>query len=76
MEPTSELVDALYQEEVDFARRMPGGEKLIAGARLFDYACRIMMDGIRNQHPGISDEEVGRIADERLRLARRLERTP
>lgn len=73
---TPELLDALYREEVERARRIPDGEKLIAGARLFDYACRIMMDGIRGQYPGIGDEEVARIADERLRLARRLERTP
>lgn len=73
MGPTPELIDALYREEVERARRMPGELKLIAGARLFDMACRVMADGIRAQHPGISDEELLRVTRERLRLARRLE---
>ncbi len=73
MEPTPELIDRLYQEEVERARRMPAEEKLIAPARLFDLACGVMADGIRAQHPGVSDEEVLRIIRERLRLARELE---
>jgi hypothetical protein len=73
MHPTQELVDALYREEVRRARAMPPDEKLLEGARLFERACRIMADGIRQQFPEADEEQVQRILRERLDLARRLE---
>jgi hypothetical protein len=74
MEPTRELIDQLYREEVRRAREMPPADKLIAGARLFDRACRLMMDGIRDEYPDADEATVRRILNERLELARRLER--
>lgn len=73
MQPTRELIDELYREEVRDARAMSPEEKMLAGPRLFEFACRIMADGIRDQNPGISEEEVDRLVDERLSLGRRLE---
>jgi hypothetical protein len=70
-----EPTDRLW-EEVEHARRMSGEQKLLAGARLFDLACRVMEDGIRGQHPELSNGEVMQAVRERLRLARELERTP
>jgi hypothetical protein len=61
------------EEEVRQARATPPAEKLIAGARLFDYACAVMIAGIRQQHPAASDEEVLRIVRERLDWASRWE---
>jgi hypothetical protein len=58
---------ALYIEEVDRARAMSPGEKLLEGARLFDRACRLMADGIRHQHPDLDDDQVRAILVERLR---------
>lgn len=49
-------------------------EKILAGPRLFDLACRIAMDGIREQHPEADDEEVRRLLRQRLDLRDRLER--
>jgi hypothetical protein len=63
----------LDRDEVQWARQMPPAEKLIAGARLFDYACTIMAAGIRRQHPSASDQEVLNIVRERLEWARRWE---
>jgi hypothetical protein len=73
MEPTQELIDQLYIEEVLRARRMDPVEKLLAPARLFDYASSIMMAGIRNQFPEASEERVREIFRERMKLAREMD---
>ena len=73
MEPTKELIDALYREEVLRARAMAPEEKLLAGARLFDMACRVVADGIRHQFPDASEGQVQEILKQRLATARRLE---
>jgi len=76
MVPTKELIDALYWEEVLRARAMPPEEKLLAGPRLFERACRIMMDGIRDEFPDADPRRVQEILKARLALARRLENLP
>jgi hypothetical protein len=76
MQPTRKLIDELYREEVLRARAMPGEEKLLEGGRLFDRACRVMADGIRDQFPEADEERVQQILRERLDLARRLETLP
>ena len=63
----------LDQDKVDWASEMTPAERFIAGARLFDYACRITMAGIRKQQPDASPEEVLQILRERLEWARRHE---
>jgi hypothetical protein len=73
MQPTQDLIDYIYRQKVEAARAMSPEEKLLAGPRLFDMVCRVMRDGIRNQFPGISEDEVWRILNERLRIARELE---
>ncbi len=62
----SALADEVYREEVARARAMPPAEKLLEGPRLFERACRLMIDGIRFQHPGLDDEGVRNILHERL----------
>ena len=73
MEPTRALGDQLYCEEVFAARAMTPEEKLLAGPRLFDFACRIAMDGIRQQFPDAEEQRVREILAERVELGRRLE---
>ena len=75
MEPTKELIDDLYRERVLRARRTPAEEKLLDGPQLFDLACRIAKDGIRNQFPGATDQEVEQILAQRIALHRRLEKS-
>jgi Rv0078B-related antitoxin len=72
MEPTKELIDALFRERVLRARRMSPEEKILVGPRLFEWACRIARDGIRDQHPDATDEQVEEILLQRLALGRRL----
>ncbi len=75
MEPSQELIDELYRERILRARRIPPEEKLLAGPRLFDYACRITMEGIREQHADADDQEVREILAQRLAIGRRLEQS-
>ena len=55
MSPIAALTDLLYREEIARARGMPPEEKLLEGPRLFERACRLMLDGIRHQHPELDD---------------------
>jgi hypothetical protein len=73
MGPTPELIDAIYRERVLQARRTPPEEKLLDGARLFDFACRIARDGIRDQHPEANEQQVEEILRARLARLRSLE---
>ncbi len=73
MEPTKELGDQLYREEVLAARAMTPEQRMLAGAELFEYACKIAEAGIRHQYPGASEEEVAQRLAARLELQRRLE---
>ena len=76
MEPTKELIDALFMDKVHMARRMAPGDKLMLGPILFDEVCGRMVDGIRHQFPDADDARVHQILLERLRIARLLECRP
>ena len=73
MEPTTELIDDLFRERVLRARRTPPEEKLLDGPRLFDLACRIMKNGIRDEYPDADEVRVEEILRARLALVQRLE---
>jgi hypothetical protein len=73
MQPTKELIDELHREEIDRARRMSPGDRVLAGLRLFEFASRIAADGIRAQFPDADERRVLEILRQRLALARRLE---
>ena len=75
MEPTRELINELYAEDVRDARRLAPEVKLRLGAELFDYACTISKAGIRHQHPHADEAQVFSILCERVRLGERLERS-
>ncbi len=73
MQPTRELADALFREQVETARAMTVEQRILAGMSLSELACRVTMDGIRHQFPEADETEVARLLAERLALARRLE---
>jgi len=73
MDPTRELINDIYRARVLKARRTPPEEKLLDGPRLFDMSCRIMMDGIRHEHPDADERQVKEILAARLALLRKLE---
>jgi hypothetical protein len=72
--PYSALADEIYRERVLRAHSAPPEEKILAGQRLFDSACEITLAGIRNQNPGLTEEQCRQILRERLAWRRRRER--
>jgi hypothetical protein len=76
MEPTPELIDDIFRERVLRARGTPEEVKLLDGPRLFDTVCQRMKDGIRMQFPNAGEEEVRKILQQRLAIARMLEENP
>jgi hypothetical protein len=72
---TQRLIDELYREELLEARAMAPAEKVLAGQRLFEGACRMTLAGIRNENPGASEDRCLEILRQRLQLQRKLEAT-
>jgi hypothetical protein len=69
--PYAALAEELFRERVLEARKMPPAEKILAGQRLFESACRITLSGIRNQFPGQTEEQYLEILRQRLAWRRR-----
>ena len=69
------MPDALYAEEVARARAMSADDKLLEGPRLFERACRVMIDGIRHHHPELDEHAVLALLSARLTRLRALERS-
>jgi len=72
LQPTKEVIDAIFREKVRWARRMSLEEKFLAGPELFAMACQVTRAGIRHQHPDADEDQVHKILRERLALGRRL----
>ena len=73
MEPTKELVDAIYWERVERARQTPPADRVLASLQQFEFASKIMAAGIRSQYPDADERRVQEILRERLAMSRRLE---
>lgn len=73
MKPTKELIDALYLDKVSAAPQMSPERKLLAGPRIFERSCRIMLDGLRHENPDADEATLQWLLRERLALIRRLE---
>ena len=74
MEPTQHLLDSIYREKVLRARNTPPEHKLLAPARLYEYARGISIAGIKNQHPGATPEQIRELFRRRLKIARELDK--
>ncbi len=72
MEPTRESVDALWREEIAAARGLTPEEKLLAGGRLFDEACKELRATIRASFPRASDDDVEALLRQVIRATERL----
>jgi hypothetical protein len=72
MPPPREVLNEIFRRKVDQARKMTPEERLLSGLRQSDLAVRVMTDGIRQQFPEASDDQVQRILRERVDLLRRL----
>lgn len=74
MEPTKELIDAIDRDKVRQAIAMTPGQRMLSGPELYDMARMFMLAGIRKSHPDADEQEVRRLAQERLDYARVLRR--
>ncbi len=72
MQPVGEVLDQLYREKVAAAQRMTPEERVLAAFELTGFVWRGILDGVRDQFPGASEEEVHRLACERVALVKRL----
>ena len=59
-------------KQIEMYRAMSGEERLGIALRLHELSCNIAREGIRQQNPQASDEEVERLLRKRLALARDL----
>jgi hypothetical protein len=73
MQPTKELVDEMYRDRVERARRTPPADKVVGSLDQFEITTKIMVAGIRSQFPDADEHRVQEILRERLALSRRLE---
>ena len=53
---------------------MSPADKLLEGPRLFERARRVMLDGIRHQHPELDDAGVNAVLADRLNRLEALDR--
>jgi hypothetical protein len=75
MEPTPELIDALFIDKVMAARRRTFEQKFLAAGELFEAVVERMKMGIRMQSPGATDEQIASELRRRLAIAELLEKT-
>ena len=73
MESIPKLADEIYRERVLRARATPPEQKLLDSFRLFEFGCRIMLDGIRNENPEADESRIQEILAQRFEIQRRLE---
>jgi hypothetical protein len=67
------LADALYWEKVERARKLSPEERMAAGPELFDYACSITLNALREQMPNATEAQLLDKVRERIAIKRRLE---
>lgn len=67
------LADTLYWEKVERARRMKPEDRMKAGAELFDYACSITLNALREQMPEKNEAQLLEALRHRLAIKRQLE---
>jgi hypothetical protein len=65
--------DDMLMEQVEQALRMTPRQRFLAGAELFDAACRFSLAGIRSSFPAASDQECRQRLRQRLVWAEELE---
>ena len=76
VEPSIELVDAIYREKVFRSRKMTIERRLEVTAELCDLGREMMRESIRREIPSASEVQVHELMRQRLELARRLDDIP
>jgi hypothetical protein len=63
--------EAALEAQITRYRRMTGEERLALALELHELSCDVAREGIRHQHPGITDAEVEQFLRQRLELVTR-----
>ena len=63
--------EAALEAQIERYRQMTGEERLALALEMHELSCDVAREGIRHQHPGISDAEVERLLRQRLELVTR-----
>lgn len=66
-------IDAIWLAKVRQARSMSGEERVLAGPRLFAGVCERMKEGLRDENPAATEEEIHGLLLSRLRKLRKIE---
>jgi hypothetical protein len=67
------LADALYWEKIERARKISPEDRMKAGPELFDYACSITLNALRERMPDATEAELLDKVRERIALKQQLE---
>lgn len=60
--------EAALEAQIERYRQMTGEERLGIALRLHELSCDVAREGIRSQHPGISEAEVEQKLKARIQL--------
>lgn len=66
-------MDENFYQEVERARTMTGEEKVRESLQIFERTARMMLDGLRDQFPDVTEQEALRKLYERLAINRQLD---
>jgi hypothetical protein len=75
IEPTPELAAKLDRDRREAAEAMTPGQRLLAGAAMFDINLKFVRAGVRLQNPDADEATIERLVLERLHRRRWSERT-
>ena len=67
------LADTLFWEKIERARKISPEDRMKAGPELFDYACAITMNALRERTPNATEVELLEKVRERIAIKRQLE---
>jgi len=64
--------EAALEAQIARYRQMTGEERLALALEMHELSCDVAREGIRRQHPGITEAEVEQLLRQRLELVTRL----
>lgn len=66
-------MDESFYQEVERARTMTGEEKVRESLQIFERTARLMLDGLRDQFPELTEQQTLQKLYERLAINRQLD---
>lgn len=67
------LADTLFWEKIERARKISPEDRMKAGPELFDYACAITLNALRERMPGATEVQLLDKVRERIAIKRQLD---